>query len=195
MKILLCLAIGMFGIAGLAKAEDNEAERQNMPADEINSDLDMGKDNDMEEDNDTREELDLRRYVAGGALGTVVGFGIGHAVQGRYRSDYGWVYTAGELSSLALLGAGFAKAAGCTEEEDFDDLRDRCLRTSRLLALTGYLLFTGLRITEIITVWLPSTDRYVITVAEAEVETEPHELRVLPVFNAKSLGLALVTSL
>lgn len=193
MKILLCLAIGMFGMAGLAKAEGNDAERQDMPADEISTDLDTGEDNDMGEDNDTREELDLRRYVVGGALGTVFGFGIGHAVQGRYRSDHGWLYTAGELSSLVVMGAGFAKAAKCSEEEDFDDPYDRCLRTSGLIALTGYLLFTGLKITEIITVWLPSADRYIIT--EAKAETKPHELRVLPVFNTKSLGLALVTSL
>ena len=187
MKILLCSAICMFGMSGLAKAESDDAARQNMPADEIEADLDV------REDSDARQELDLRRYVVGGVLGTVLGFGIGHAVQGRYSADYGWLYTAGELSGWVVLGAGFAKAAKCTEEEYLDDLRDRCLRTSGLMALTGYLLFAGLKITETITVWLPSTDKYIIT--EAEVETEPHELRVLPVFNTESLGLALVTSL
>lgn len=184
MKTTLWIAICVCGMSSLAKAEVNDAARQSMPADELSSDFDM------EEERTPREELDLRRYMAGGALGTVFGFGIGHAVQGRYGTDYGWLYTAAELSSLAVIGLGFAEADKC---EGRGDRRDRCLRTSGLTALAGYLLFTGVRITEIITVWLPSADRYIIT--EAEVETKPQELSVLPVFNTKSLGLALVTSL
>lgn len=34
-------------------------------------------------------------YVFGGLVGSIAGFGIGHAVQGRY-TDMGWIFTAGE---------------------------------------------------------------------------------------------------
>src|SRR5262245_38862858 len=39
-----------------------------------------------------RGEIDAGSAVAGGAIGTFFGFGIGHAVQGRY-SDMGWIFT------------------------------------------------------------------------------------------------------
>ena len=37
-------------------------------------------------------------YYAGGALSILPGFGIGHAVQGRWR-EKGWIFTAGEVVS------------------------------------------------------------------------------------------------
>ncbi|MGE4131530.1 MAG: DUF2799 domain-containing protein [Bdellovibrionales bacterium] len=40
--------------------------------------------------------------VLGALLGTVVGFGSGHAIQGRYMSG-GWMWTAGEVATLASV--------------------------------------------------------------------------------------------
>ena len=51
---------------------------------------------------DTTAE-DTMRYLAGGLLGTFVGFGIGHALQGRWDDDYGWVFAATQLGGIALL--------------------------------------------------------------------------------------------
>ena len=45
------------------------------------------------------------RYVAGGLLGTTIGFGSGHAIQGRWWSDYGWVFTVASI--ITGFQAGF----------------------------------------------------------------------------------------
>jgi hypothetical protein len=53
-----------------------------------------------------RGEITDTRYIVGGILGTYpLGFGIGHAIQGRY-SDTGWIFTVGEMGSLAVMMAG-----------------------------------------------------------------------------------------
>jgi hypothetical protein len=50
--------------------------------------------------------------IVGGVVGTwVLGFGLGHAIQGRW-SDRGWVFTLGESASLILLFVGLAQSSG-----------------------------------------------------------------------------------
>ena len=41
------------------------------------------------------------RYVAGGALSILPGFGLGHMVQGRWFDDYGWAFTVGQIVTFA----------------------------------------------------------------------------------------------
>ena len=41
------------------------------------------------------------RYFAGAAAGAFLGFGIGHAIQGRWK-ERGWIFTAGEIVSIAV---------------------------------------------------------------------------------------------
>src|SRR5262245_39925319 len=49
------------------------------------------------------EALSTPRYVAGGLVGSFYGFGIGHAIQGRWLEG-GWKYTAGDaLAGTAVL--------------------------------------------------------------------------------------------
>ncbi len=61
-------------------------------------------------------DLDWRKW--GGAFaGTIYGFGIGHGIQGRYKSD-GWKWTAGEVMTLGGLAAVSANACG-----DYQDAR------------------------------------------------------------------------
>ena len=58
------------------------------------------------------------RYLWGGALGTTVGFGLGHAVQGRWWSQgRGWVYT---LTQLPIIPAIYSIAAqnSCEKRAD-----------------------------------------------------------------------------
>ncbi len=182
MKVLLFGVVCMFAMAGIATAEENGDAIQTLPANETSTDVAV------DEDLGKLVEIDLRTYMVGGALGTVFGFGIGHAVQGRYVSDLGWLYTAGEIASLALMGAGFAQASKCKEGRDN---HDRCTRRGARKAVAGYLLFTGARIAEIITVWLPRADTHIIVTEEAK----PGKLDLLPVFSPQSFGLALVTKL
>lgn len=90
-------------------------------------------------------EISTTAYVVGGIIGTYpVGLGIGHAIQGRYL-DKGWIFTVGELGSVALLVAGVgdcysAALGGYT----------KCNSGLTWLGLMGYV---GFRIWEIIDVW------------------------------------------
>lgn len=54
----------------------------------------------------------LRKY-GGATLGTVYGFGLGHAIQGRYSSD-GWKWTAGEVATLGTLAVVSVNSCGDT---------------------------------------------------------------------------------
>lgn len=92
-------------------------------------------------------EISTARYITGGILGTYpIGFGIGHAVQGRWTQG-GWIFTAGEVGSLGLLLAGIA---GCVDNA-FNS--DNCSGGEAALITTGIIGFVGFRIWEIIDVW------------------------------------------
>lgn len=92
-----------------------------------------------------RGEISDTQYILGGVLGTYpLGFGIGHAIQGRY-SDKGWIFTVGELGSLAVLMAGFGD---CVSRSWSDS--SGC--NGGLITL-GAFGFLGFRIWEIVDVW------------------------------------------
>lgn len=47
------------------------------------------------------EPLTQARYITGGVIGSVVGFGIGHGIVGEYKS-MGWVFTMSQALSLSI---------------------------------------------------------------------------------------------
>lgn len=87
---------------------------------------------------DTSEQFkpSVSKYIAGGLLGVWPGFGVGHAIQGRYF-DSGWIYTAGEAGALL---AGYY---GCKNTRD----------AGGGCALLPSFIFMGFKITEIYSVW------------------------------------------
>ena len=90
-------------------------------------------------------------HLAGGALGTLFGFGIGQAVQGRYL-DTGWIFTVGEVGSLGLMVAGASDSTiGCATSYSY---YSTCTsRVDSKLAL-GLVAFVVVRIWELIDVWI-----------------------------------------
>lgn len=82
-------------------------------------------------------------YLLGGTVGTLVGFGTGHAIQDRYM-DRGWIFTAGELASALVFTAGSMK---CTDTES----EGNCTKTNS--AILGAIAFVGFKIWEIIDLW------------------------------------------
>jgi hypothetical protein len=103
-------------------------------------------------------EISQAQLLAGGFLGTFLGFGSGHLPYQMYQSR-GWIFTAGEAGTLALAILGATGIDNdCTVYEN--GLR-RCedVGGSRLALVTGVLGFVGLRIWEIIDVWTIPSDR------------------------------------
>lgn len=85
-------------------------------------------------------EITAGPYIAGGIVGSVVGFGSGHAIQGRYLHD-GWIFT---LLEGSLLGIG--AAAG--------DFSPGYLGSGRI-GVQGVTLFMlmGVRVWQIVDLW------------------------------------------
>jgi len=109
-----------------------------------------------------RGRLSTGRYVGGGLLGTWMGFGVGHAIQGRY-GESGLIFTLGQSAGLAMLVAGVINVAGpstCFEQRTARRTRFVCVDDSRNENLwigsmiTGAIVLTGLRIWEIADLWI-----------------------------------------
>src|SRR5690606_27430608 len=48
-----------------------------------------------------RGEIDAGPHIAGGVVSMFIGFGAGHAVQGRF-GDTGWIFLVGEVGSILV---------------------------------------------------------------------------------------------
>lgn len=100
-----------------------------------------------------RGEINKARYVIGGILASSYGFGIGHTVQGRWL-EKGWVFTTGEVSSLALMLYGFwdlDRSSWCRTSEFGTECGDRS--RGRALILGGLATFLGFHIWEAVDAW------------------------------------------
>lgn len=92
-------------------------------------------------------EISPTAYIVGGIVGTYpIGLGLGHAIQGRYFADKGWMFTVGELGSLALVSAG---ANDCVDA--IGTSRTNCNSSAILWGVIG---FTAFRLWEIYDVWV-----------------------------------------
>ena len=108
---------------------------------------------------DTSSGSDMRtisqgRYIGGGVAGTILGFGIGHAVQGRWM-EKGWIYTA--LQPVTLVTSTFLWGLFAVEVgyHSFNSL-------TLIGAATLTLIFVGSKIWEIVDVWrLPDSIRMI----------------------------------
>lgn len=141
-------------------------------------------------------EISTARYVTGGILGTYpIGFGVGHAIQGRWSQD-GWIFTAGELISVAAIVGGLL---GCVDNA-FDD--QKCSDVERTLVGAGVIGFFGFRIWEIVDVWAvpPSQNKKYRKLKNyiensEEKKTTKTSLDLTPLFHPRNgSGLALTLS-
>ena len=97
--------------------------------------------------------MNRREYLLGGLTSTVLGFGSGHAVQGRYWKD-GWIFTAGEVVSF---GAVLASLAPC--RDDFFriekiDIAQRLAKCNKPGLILGQLSFISFRVWETVDAWV-----------------------------------------
>ncbi len=89
------------------------------------------------------------RYVAGGVVGSLVGFGVGHAIVGEYQS-LGWAFTVGEAVGLAALSAGITTLSSCLFVFCSDE---RSARADAWITF-GTVIYYGFRIWEIVDIWV-----------------------------------------
>ena len=96
------------------------------------------------EDRETyiRGEIGLAQYITGGVLAYAVGFGIGHAVQGRW-TETGWMYTLGDAAALTGIIAG-----------SFDCNTGRGRREDCGLFTASLVGFFAIRIVQIVDAWV-----------------------------------------
>lgn len=93
--------------------------------------------------------ISKKAYVAGGITGTVLGFGSGHAIVGKYK-EMGWLYTVGEVGFLGLLAVGRKKSITDTVESGLNGNYDG---SNYALMLTGYVGFFATKLGEIFDIW------------------------------------------
>lgn len=92
------------------------------------------------------KEIENNHYAAGAIAGTLIGFGLGHAIQDRYTPK-GLIFTTSEAASVSLFILG---------AQNIDSPGHRS--GSGILAPIGLVAFVGLRVWEMIDVWThPST--------------------------------------
>ena len=115
-------------------------------------------------------DISKQDYVLGGLLGTFIGFGSGHALQGRWQ-DNGKGYTFMQLAAVASTWIGILYDYGPA-------------------FFVGVPIFVIFRLAEIASVWGPSTSHYRV------VATQPKlPFSILPLLNDKQAGVQLVLAL
>lgn len=93
------------------------------------------------------EEISNSQYIIGGAIGTGIGLGIGHAIQGR-MGDAGWIFLVGELAAMGIVAAS---AADCLATS-IGVYGDACSNNVGIIG--GILAFYGFHIVEIVDLWV-----------------------------------------
>ena len=105
------------------------------------------------------------RYMGGGAASFILGWGLGHAIQGRY-SERGWIFTAGG----ALVTLGSVGLLISTVNDKKSGSKTNLSVSSYFLAIAT-LVGSGLRVWELIDIWLlPSSYK---VVKESPFEVKP----------------------
>lgn len=81
-------------------------------------------------------EMPMIQHAGGGALAFFVGFGVGHAVQGRWL-ERGWLFTAADTLSYAALFVGVRDFSDCIEGP-CDNSRAGLLIATGLIGIAGF---------------------------------------------------------
>lgn len=105
-----------------------------------------------------RGEISPEATFSGGMLGTFLGFGLGHAAQGRY-GELGWIFTAGEIASMTAMFTGLVRCLN-GEYESNDDVVIRnngCQGNEATLLIGGAIGFMVFRTWEMIDSWVGPT--------------------------------------
>ena len=109
------------------------------------------------------ERIGETRYVAGGVTGTVFGLGLGHAIQGRWISDDGYLFT---LVEAATAAAVLTAKSTTTCTGTFPTLS--CNQTYPDYVNGAAIVFLAVRIYEIFDIWSTSSHMSVGLIPQPE---------------------------
>lgn len=100
-------------------------------------------------DADANDGISNGRYITGGVVGSVAGFGIGHAIQKRYAKSRAWIFTATESAALTYIFSSTLFAC----DGAMGDRYDSCMHEVDRKVQAGNVVYWGFHIWEIIDVW------------------------------------------
>ena len=123
------------------------------------------------------KKMDESRYVAGGTLGTIFGFGSGHLIQGRGIAG-AWPYALTQISALSMF---------YTEEQCRRTKYGHCGMIDGS-AVMGILFYGLSKIIEIASLWGPSAKNYQIV---STTDNSSPKLTLIPLFHRQQPKLAL----
>ena len=133
---------------------------------------------------DNTTDITEVRYVLGGVVGTTIGLGIGHAVQGRWQNGYGWFFTVAAL--VTAIGGMFPQCRISEEKDVYEPAYEECVRKNNRKKRPWQIAFWVFRGLEMVSVWWPP--------AHLTFETDQISSSVMPILNKKHAGLQLVVS-
>ena len=133
---------------------------------------------------DNTTDITSVRYVLGGVIGTTIGLGIGHAVQGRWQKGYGWFFTIAAI--VTAVGGMFPMCRISQEKDIYEPAYEECARKNNRKKRPWQIAFWAVRGLEVVSVWWPP--------AHLTFKTDQINSSVMPILNKKHAGLQLVVS-
>lgn len=111
-----------------------------------------------EDYNSSAKTISTGRYIGGGVASILVGFGVGHAIQGRYK-EKGWIFTVAELVTIGGYFTSVTLLVGDAIDiaETGGDIDVGAVKTKGGMALAFLAVGIGVRVWEMVDAWiLPS---------------------------------------
>ena len=130
--------------------------------------------------------LNNKEYIGGAFASMFLGFGIGHAIQGRWWDEGGWVFTLGEGVTLGVILSSILKGP-TSNYGSFDSIERVLWEVHNWSTYISLALFVSLRVWASIDTWvLPS---HIKVAQESRFQITPLVVSNYSNSNYLSLGL------
>jgi hypothetical protein len=129
-----------------------------------------------------RGEISDGKYISGGILGSIVGFGSGHAVQRRYLFK-GMIFTIGEGAGL-LTFLVFGGGQGCAPSGNSNYPNSSSCSEDQVMQIFGLAVIAGFKIWEMIDLWVmpPILNRRYRELSQKLSKSEDFNLHFEPLY-------------
>ena len=126
----------------------------------ITESLETGNFTDYE---DTTKSISKGQYTWGGVASIIPGFGIGHALQGRYM-ERGWIFTASEILTIggSVISAFYTISLMASQKGRVYPKNVKLETTMRNFSISLLVAFIGIKAWEIYDAWVLPSDYKVV---------------------------------